>query len=129
MEPYRIDVPERFGLSGAYVLIKPRQSWSALNRVQAAGLVVRTDGGGATGEVTADVLAKGLAVLETSVVSWHGITDANGRPIPATRAGFMHDDLDAEMGDWLVDAISEFYAAQRRTADEGKAEAPTSQPQ
>lgn len=133
MEPHRIDVPnpERFGLkAGAYVLVKPRQSWAALNRVQAAGLVVRTDGAGATGEVTADVLAKGLAVLETAVVSWHGVEDANGRPLPTSRAGYMHDDLDSDFGDWLVDTISAHYAAQRRPAEdtsaEGKAEAPPS---
>ena len=130
MEPHRLEIPERFGMPGAFVTIKPRQSWSALNRVQAAGLVVRTDGSGATGEVTADVLAKGLAVLETAVLSWSGVTDASGRPIPATRAGFMHDDLDAGFGDWLVDAITAFYAAQRRPEDasaEGKAEAPPSE--
>lgn len=132
MEPYRMDIPdpERFGVKqGAYVLIKPRQSWSALNRVQAAGLVLRTESGGATGEVTADVLAKGLAVMETAVVSWHGVVDGDGKPLPASRSGYMHDDLDAAFGDWLVDAINVFYAAQQRTetSAEGKPEAPTSE--
>ena len=131
MEPHRIDVPERFGMPGAFVLIKPRQSWSALNRVQAAGLVVRTDSAGATGEVTADVLAKGLAVLETAVLSWSGIEDASGRAIPCSRAGFMHDDLDAGFGDWLVDTINAYYEAQKRPADdvsaEGKPAAPLSE--
>lgn len=124
---HRIEVPERFA-SGAYVLIRPKQSWSALNRVQAAGLVVRTRvSGEAAGEVTADVLARGLAVLETAVLSWSGIVDADGKPIPATRVGYLHDDLDAEFGDWLVDAITAYYESLRRPADEpGKPEAPPS---
>ena len=128
-EPHRLEVPERFGMPGAFVTIKPRQSWSALNRVQAAGLVVRTDGAVATGEVTADVLAKGLAVLETAVLSWSGVVDFDGRAIPATRAGFMGD-FDSGFGDWLVDAISAFYEAQKRTEDvsaEGKPAAPPSE--
>ena len=126
MAEHRIEVPDK---AGAYVLIRPRQSWAALNRVQAAGLVLRTDGVGVTREVTADVLALGLAVLETAVISWHGIEDSNGRPLPASRAGYMHDDFDPAIGDWLVDAIRAHYEEQKRPADaEGKADAPTSTP-
>ena len=117
MEPHRIDVPERFGLQGAYVLIRPHQSWAALNRTQAAGLVVRAPSPGETAQLTADVLAVGLATLETAVLSWHGILDMEGRPIPASHAGYMHDDLDPDVGDWLVEEITAFYAAQRRPAD------------
>lgn len=126
---HRIEIPERFQYGvDAHVLIRPKQSWSALNRVQAAGLVVRTRvSGEAAGEVTADVLARGLAVLETSVLSWSGVVDADGKPIPATRAGYLHDDLDPEFGDWLVDAITVYYESLRRPADDsGKAEAPPS---
>ena len=126
MDPYRIEVPDRFGLAGAFVMIRPRQSWSALNRVQSAGAILHMIGGVMSDDLTPDVLAKGLAVLETAVLSWHGVLDADGRPLPASRAGYMHDDLDPELGDWIVDAITAHYAVQRRPADaEGKAEAPT----
>lgn len=129
MEQHRLEVPEKFGLDGAYVVIRARQSWSALNRVQSAGLVVRTSAAGPTGEVTADVLARGLALLDTAVMSWGGILDMHGRPIPATHAGYLHDDLESEVIDWLVDAIAEHYEAQKRPPEdsEGKAEPPHSQ--
>lgn len=127
MEPHRIEVPERFGLAaGAHVNIKPRQSWAAANRVQAAGLVVRTSSTGPTGDVRADVLERSLAILETAVVSWHGIEDSGGKPLSASRAGYMHDDFDPALGDWLVEAIEAHYASQRRTEPEGKPAAPDS---
>lgn len=131
MDSHRIEVPERFGLAGAYITIKPRESYGMRNRVQGAGLVIRTNTVGATGEVTADVLERGLAVLGTAVLSWHGIVDGDGRPIPVSRAGFLHDDFDPDLGDWLVDAITAHYESQKRPAEdasaEGKPEAPPSE--
>lgn len=136
MEPHRIDVPESFELSDAYVLIRPKRSWSARNRVESAGMFVRSHGeaarrgedapAAAAAEVGIDAMALGVAVLETAVISWTGIADVNGRPLPATRRGFMHDDFDSDLGDWLVEQIQAFYAAQQRTEEAGKVEAPSS---
>lgn len=127
-EPHRIEIPPQFGLDGAYVHIKPKQSWSARNRLDATRYTWKAGVGG--DDVSINVAAYTLAVLETAIVSWQGVIDAEGKPLPASRAGYMHDDFDPDLGDWLVDAISAHYAAQRRPAEdtsaEGKPEAPPS---
>ncbi len=113
MDTHRIDIPERFGCApGAHVTVRARRSWAARQRVDSAGVKIIPDrDGGTQHEGRIDALARGLAVLETAVLSWEGVRDAEGKPLPASRAGYVHEDFDPELGDWLVDAIDAVYAA------------------
>lgn len=132
MQTHRIEIPERFNLGpGAHVVIREKRSWSAQQRVDQAGLRVKPSAEDArkVESFIADVLERGLAVLETAIVSWEGVRDARGVALPASRAGYLHEDFDPDLGDWLVDGIEAWYAAQRRTEEAGKAAAtPSSAP-
>lgn len=115
METHRLDIPERLG--GGYVDIRAKRSWAAATRVEGTGTRIEADKNAPDGAVaTIDAVAKGLAVLESAVVAW-------SLPLPAARAGFLSDDFDPDVGDWLVDAIEDYYASLRRGDEERKTDA------
>ena len=60
--------------------------------------------GGDTGEFTA-------VLFETSIVAWN-LTDSQGKALPIGRAGAQHPELQRNLGDAIVDAISEYYVSQ-----------------
>ena len=102
---------------GGWVDIKGRRSWADQQRIDGAAMTL-------TGSATAmvahpDLLARGLAALETSVIAW-SLTDDSGEALPANRTGFMSDSFDAGLGDWLVVRIDAHYTAGRRPEEERK---------
>lgn len=107
MQTHTLEIPERLG--GGSVQIRAKQSWGARARVDSAGVFVKPG----EEEARIDGRAKGLAILESAVVSW-------SLDLPATREGFMSDDFDGDVGDWLVDAIVEHYQSQRRSEEDSK---------
>jgi hypothetical protein len=114
MQTHTLIIPDRLG--GGSVEIRAKRGWGAAQRIESAGVVIRPGADGDEHTAVVDGQAKGLAILEGSIVSWT-------LPLPATRAGFLSDDFDPDVGDWLVDACEEYYASLRRTEEESKTEA------
>jgi hypothetical protein len=99
--------------AGQTVTVKTGRSWAAAKRIAGRALrpVATPDmENEQTEEIefVVDLLAQGLAVLEEHVIEWT-------LPLPATRAGFLHDDFDEELGDWLVARIGEIVEDGRRS--------------
>ena len=74
-------------------------------------------------------LTAAIAIIGESVVTWNlPIIDDEGLPtgktLPLGRAGVMHDGSDIDMLEQLVDAIEDYYKAQRIPVSELKASAP-----
>ena len=74
-------------------------------------------------------LTAAIAIIGESVVTWNlPILDDDGVPsgksLPLGRAGVMHDGSDIDMLEQLVDAIEDYYKAQRIPVSELKASAP-----
>ncbi len=114
------------GFDGVRVQVRVRRSWSGQQRVDGSRTVVRDSDDGRTKEAAANFLEFGIAVFEASIVSWAGVHDEAGNPLPHTRAGFLHDDFDPDLGDALVDRLEMFYAARERSPAEVKTDAASS---
>ena len=129
MRTYRIEL-ETFDpvlYPDGWVDIKDARSWADSTRIDSASLQMTPASNGAEMQVRADLLARGLKVLETAVIAW-SLTDDAGAPVPATPSGFQSDALDADLGEWLLDQIEAHYAAQRRTQEARKNSAAPSTP-
>ena len=104
----------------AFAEIFETRSWAEKQRVASAGAKVLgfDDKSEEDQYAEIDQLKMGLAILETAVQRWEGVLDKKGDPLPANRKGFTHADFPPRMGEWLVDTIQEFYAAQERSEEE-----------
>lgn len=111
MQTHTLEIPEHLG--GGTVQIRAKRGWGAAQRIEGAGVVIRPGDNGTDATAIVDGQAKGLAILESSIVSW-------SLPIPADRKGFLSDDFDEDLGDWLVDAIEDYYKSLRRSEEEVK---------
>lgn len=108
---HKIVVPPDLG--GGWVEIKPKRSWADVKRIDQE--VVRWETNEAGEQVgKMDLLEQGLAKLASAVVTW-SLTDENGSAIPPDRGGFVHEDFDPELGDWLVEQIDAYYAGRSRS--------------
>lgn len=109
---HTIEIPPELG--GGQVEIKEKRSWADVKRIdQQAVHLEGTDGeGGMIGKL--DLLEQGIAKLESSVVRWT-LTDENGSAIPPDRGGFVHEDFEPKLGDWLVEQIDAYYAGRSRS--------------
>lgn len=106
---------------GQWVDVNPKRPYSAARRIEGASMRVTPKPGvdleslsSGTVDIILDPLAQGLAVLEWHVKAW-SLTDEDGAPLSVDRAGFLHEDFDDELGDWLVDRIGEIVAERRRS--------------
>lgn len=106
------------GYPAEWVDIRPRRSWAARQRVDAA-TIGQSQVVGNELRLMPDLMARSLAILEEAVVAW-SLKDASGAPLPVGRAGFQHADFGEEIGDWLVNRIEQYYQAHRRGPDERK---------
>lgn len=125
METERIDLGDfSQEYAGGWVEVRTRLSYRQKQIVDnhRQPRVVRDVATGAVREAGLDFLAFGMALLEQSVVAWDGVKDRHGKPLPANRTGYEHDDFDGDLGDWLVDRISAIHEAHRRSPEERKAE-------
>ena len=112
--PYRIDLGAYDPVyEGEWVDIKEKRSFADVKRVEAKGARGHQNDAGEV-EFTMDVLEQSIAKLETSVINWSLKTDA-GAPLPPHRGGFVSDDFDAELGDWLIDQIDAYYRERSRS--------------
>lgn len=109
---HKLEIPPELG--GGWVTIKEKRSWADVKRIDQQA--VKWEGMGSDREVVGkmDLLEQGIAKLEASVLDW-SMTDENGSKIPPDRGGFVHEDFDPELGDWLVEQIDAYYAGRSRT--------------
>ena len=123
MATYRISLDtfseERY--PGGWAEIKGRRSWADSKRIDSASVSMTAPGAGSEMFMRADLLGRGIAILESAIVAW-------SLPIPPTRAGFESDDFDDDLGEWLIDQIDAHYASERRTTDARKNSAAPSTP-
>lgn len=93
---------------GEHIYIRKRRGWAAHNRVQSAAVGI--DGVDSEGNpvIKIDLLAMGLAEMETAIVSW-------SLDLPVSRAGFESEDFDPALGDEIVKAIQAYYRDQGRS--------------
>ncbi len=128
METKRIDLEafdeERY--PNGWADIKLRRPYSAGRKIESAGVKmfpkVGTDLDNLRSEdveLVLDQLSQGLATLEWHVIAW-SLEDAGGNPLPVNRDGFLHEDFDDALGDWLVDRIN-FYVDENRRSKRGMA--------
>lgn len=113
--------------AGGFVDIHDRRGWADQQKIEGKGLRAIPMSGSDLDNLNADnieleitLYGRGLEVLRTAVVAW-SLTDAEGQPLPANARGFNHADFPPDVGEWIVERIDAFYAAQRRTEEEAKA--------
>ncbi len=126
MEPHRIDIPEEYG--GGFVEIKAKRSWKDSNKIAGAGFRIRQ---GVTQDEIQAAQAEGRmadlmemdthgrlsAPLETAIVG----ASENVKPAGMTvRAWLDSEELDEDVGDFLIKAVDEYYESRARTAEERK---------
>lgn len=122
---YKLVIPDELG--GGWVEIREKRSWADVKKIDQEAIHWEggTDGKEAIGKM--DLLEQGIAKLESAVVRW-SLTDENGSTIPPNRGGFVHEDFDPELGDWLIDQIDAFYAGRSRSKRAAAAtQAPTAE--
>lgn len=126
METHRIEIPEEYG--GGWVEIKAKRSWKDSNKISGSGLRMRpgvtqaeVDAANAEGRphdlMEIDSHARLSTPLETSIVA----TSENLKPAGmSVRAWLDSDELDEDVGDHLIKAVSEYYEARARSTEERK---------
>lgn len=124
MDTHRIDIPEEFG--GGYVDIKAKRSWKDSNKIAGAGFRIRQ--GVTQEEITAaqqegrmadlmemDTHGRLSAPLETAIVA----TDRKPDGV-SVRQWLDSDDMDEDLGDYLIKEVDAYYESRTRTAEERK---------
>jgi len=103
--------------AGKTATIRYRRSWAGQQRVDGAGARATQDpaSGNTTQTLVVDMLERAIAQLETSLIEWD-------LPFPINKRGFMHDDFDGDLGEWLIEQIEAHYESTAR----GKADGSTS---
>ena len=106
---------------GGWVDVKEKRPYSAARKIESAALRVVPQSGSdfdnlstSTVEFAVDNLAQGLAVLEWHVVAW-SLTDDEGVAIQPNVSGFMHEDFDDDLGEWLTAQIDTIVDSRRRS--------------
>lgn len=119
MSTHKIILSEYDSDLDGHVVIKAKRSWKARQILDGARFLARPGGGNDETplDLAANVFGYRRAILETAVVEWT-LKDAEGKPLPASRAGFEHDDFDPDLGDWIVDAIEAYYEGLKRPPEE-----------
>lgn len=113
---HRITIPEELG--GGWADIKARMSLADKTRLQMPGISVGAAFDG-NGELTANVqtfdfLENQLAPLWVALVAWSLVDDV-GAPLPVSREGVLSDALPADVGEYLLEQVKEYYASSGRT--------------
>lgn len=125
MELHRIDIPEELG--GGWVGIKPKRSWKDSNAIAGAGSHIRegvsreeaqqAEREGRLHElVENDAHARNLVTITLAVKEHSGIVP-DGLTV---KQWLDSDEMDEDLGDFLLTAIGDYYASRKRTAEERK---------
>lgn len=126
MELHRIEIPEELG--GGWVDIKAKRSWKDSNAIAGAGSHVRE---GVTREEAELAEKEGrfheLVETDVHVRNQVTITSAVKEHSPGLvpdgltfRQWLDSDDMDEDLGDFLLKEIGAYYEARKRTADQRK---------
>lgn len=126
LDLHRIEIPEEYG--GGWVDIKPKRSWKDSNRIAGGGFHLRpgitadelkaAEDSGRVGDVMElDTHGRLSTPLETAIVATSEGLRREGMSI---RAWLDSDELDEDVGDHLVRAITEYYEARARSTEERK---------
>ena len=113
---HRIEIPQELG--GGWADIKARLSLADKVRLQMPGISVGASFDG-SGELTANVetfdfIENQLAPLWVALVSW-SLLDDDGAPLSASREGVLSDALPADVGEYLLEQVKEYYASTARS--------------
>ena len=116
---HKLDIPDELG--AGWVEIHEKLSWSQAKSIEGKALRMRAKPGADIENMRdedvimePDVLAGGIAKLDTYVTRWSLCDDA-GKPLPVGRRGFTHADFDPDVGDWIIKASDEYYEDLRRS--------------
>ena len=126
MELHRIEIPEELG--GGWVDIKPKRSWKDSNLLAGAGAVIRE--GLSTDEIEqANKEGRGHELME--VDPHRRIELRISLAVRAHSPGLVPDgmnvkqwlaseDMDEDLGDFLLEAIDTYYESRKRSAEQRK---------
>lgn len=123
----RIDLgefDERY--AGGFVDVKVKRPFSVHRKIEGAMLRVSPKPGVSLDELRSEdvdlvmsPLDRSLAVLQWHVVAW-SLQDDAGEALPVGRAGVLHEDFDADLGDWIEERIEQLVESRRRSVEERK---------
>lgn len=94
-----------------WVDIKARRSFADGMRIDGALAAVSSD--------TTKLLEYTLTLFATSIRAWT-LKDEAGEPIPTDRSGFLNDDFEDDVGDWLADQIRKYHESRKRGSEDRK---------